>query len=313
MFNAFYSKDRFQFIHDELLMSGLIEKYNDKTLIHKTGCFYSKNLNVYIDTSDGVNEDLGIYEYCGRIKRVIKDSKGKKFLYFKSAYSSLWTKNIEELASKNNGKVIPFFKWSFNKDFYKHVLGNREGIKRLNSTDKKEYELGVFFGNKPYFYPNKSENEPLISWSDHQKFNLEGKSKNTGLLNIKSRQDIIEKLNESSFSVLHTSKDYLGYIKDSFKCKVIINPPGIGEYTSRMVDQTYLGNCIVLRSNSYDNGLTWKQHIPEVNFNGSDWERELKEVIDNYKYFQRKCASYYEDCWQPKNILRYLTEKIEKI
>ena len=35
-----------------------------------------------VSDSDGVNEDLSIQEYCGRIKWAIKDSNGKKFLFF---------------------------------------------------------------------------------------------------------------------------------------------------------------------------------------------------------------------------------------
>jgi hypothetical protein len=310
MFKVYYNKDRFRFIHEELIKSKYISSYSNQVLIKKTACFYSDNLNVYIDTSDGVNEDLEIQEYCGRIKKIVNETKGKRFLFFKAAYSTTWSKNIEAIANKNNGKVIPFFKWSFNNNFYSHVYGKKEKLIKALGNQKKQYDVGIFFSNKPYIYPKPSVTDPLISWSDHSKFNLKGTSINTGHYNIESRRKIIDLLINSDFKIKSGGFSYEDYIKESFKCKVVINPPGIGEYTSRMIDQSYLGNCIVLRKNSYDNGLTWKNNIPEIDFKSKNWESDLKRIVDNFKYCGELCEQYFNQCWNSKSIVRYLEEKI---
>jgi len=312
MFDVYYDKKRFSYIHDDLIKSGIINSYTDKELIYKTAVFVGNDINVYIDTSDGVNDDLNLYEYCGRIKKIIKDLQGKRFLLFKSAYSSKWTKNIEKLAIENNGKVIPFFKWSFNENFYNTVFGNAEKIKVENLKISKEYDIGIFFGDKKYHYPKPSESDSLISWSDHKKFGIKGTSKNTGYYPINSRKNLIEKLTPTNFKILHTAVSYDEYIKLSYKCKIIINPPGIGEYTSRMVDQSYLGNCIVLRKNSYDNAFTWKNHIPEIDFNNNEWEINLKNIINNYSQHGKACKEYFDKYWASKSIVNYFIEQINE-
>ena len=310
MFSAFYDIKRLSFIHEELLNSGLISTYSNQSIIKKTACFYGQKINIYIDTSDGVNEDLKIYEYCGRIKRVIIDSKGKPFLFFKSAYSKKWSKKITIMAEENNGKVIPFFKWSFNDNFYKHVYGKRAQILKEYGDQEKEYDIGIFFSEKAYNYPKPSEHDNTISWSDHKNFNLPGKSNDTGHYPNESRKNIIDTLKSKKFTVLHLGTSYIDYIKASFQCKIIINPPGIGEYTSRIVDQSYLGNCIVLRKNSYDNGLTWKQHLPEVDFNNNNWEQSITNIINNLNFHQNKSKEYFNDFWTPKVIVKYFKDEI---
>ena len=308
---AYYEKDRFQFIHDEMIHQKIFKQHVNTFLIPKTGIFENDKFNVYIDTSDGVNEDLEIYEYCGRIKRIISQLNGKPFIFFKSAYSGKWSKKIEEIAIKNNGKIVPFFKWSFNKDFYNYTYRKKEEILQKYSNLEKEYDVGIFFKEKPYLYTKPSEFDNSISWSDHEKFKLPGRSNNTGHYLIESRKDIIEKFKKSKFKFLNIGLSYKEYIEASFKCKVIINPPGIGEYTSRMVDQTFLGNCIVLRKNTYDNGLSWKKHIPEIDFRKKEWEQDLNEIILNLDYHKKMCKEYYEKFWNPKSIVRYFLENIK--
>ena len=78
-----------------------------------------------------------------------------------------------------------------------------------------------------------------------------------------------------------------------------------------MVDQTYLGNCIVLRKNSYDNGHTWKNHIPEIDFNQEDWVENFQKIIDNYKGYQSMSREYYEKYWNPKSIVGYFKDSID--
>jgi len=310
LFDAHYDRERFRFFHSELLESGLFNTYNNQTIIPKTAVFIGKNFNVFIDTSDGVNEDLKIQEYCGRIKRIIELSNGSPFLFFKSAYSTKWSRNIKDIAELHNGKVIPFFKWSFNSNFYSVLYGKKiEYLEKYKKIDK-EYDVGIFFDDKLYNYPKPSESDNTISWGDHKKFNIPGHSCNTGYYEINSRNDIISKLKKSRFKVLHSSLPYEEYIKASFKCKVIINPPGIGEYTSRMVDQTYLGNCIVLRKNSYDNCLSWKSYLPEIDFENKRWESNLQDIINNLELHQRKSFEYYEKFWTSDVIVSYIKNKI---
>jgi hypothetical protein len=310
MFDAFYDLTRFRFMHHELKNSGLLRQYRNATLIKKTACFYGDNFNVYIDTSDGVNEDLQIQEYCGRAKRIIFDANGKRFLYLKSAYSTKWSQNIKNLIESNGGKVHPFFKWSFNDNFYKSTLNKRDDIISAYNDQEKIYDIGIFFAEKSYKYPKPSESDELISWSDHKTFGIPGSSSNTGNYENYSRKNMIDILKSSNFKILHTNLPYEDYIRSSFQCKVIINPPGVGEYTSRMVDQTYLGNCIVLRKNSYDNGHTWKSHIPEIDFKSDHWEHDIKHIIDNHQKYQKMSKAYYENFWTPPVIVNYIKSKI---
>jgi hypothetical protein len=191
------------------------------------------------------------------------------------------------------------------------VYGKRdEIIKKYKNNSVFEYDIGIFFGDRKYVYPQPSEFDNTVSWSDHEKFNIEGYSKNTGYYDINSRNNLISKLKKSKYKILHESLDYEKYIEASFKCKVIINPPGIGEYTSRMFDQTYLGNCIVLRKNSYDNGLSWKNYLPEIDFKDKCWENKIQEVIDNLESYQEKSYHYYENFWTSGTIINYINTKI---
>ena len=308
---SFYNPVRFKYLHKDFLEMKNV-KFSGNEIIKKTATFIGEDRNVYIDTSDGVNEDLEIQEYCGRIKKVINHSNGKPFVFLKSAYSQKWSKNITDEASKNNGTVLPFFKWSFNDNFYSKIYNRRESVIEKYYSPEKEYDIGIFFEEKDYLYPKPSSFDALISHSDHKAFGIEGFSEDTGYYANNSRQNLIKKLKDSDFKILHTSMPYEDYIKSSFNCKIIINPPGIGEYTSRMVDQTYLGNCIVMRKNSYDNAHSWKNYIPEVDFNSENWEKDLKNIIDNYEAHQLKCKEYFDKFWTSKSICEYLKKIINE-
>ena len=312
MFEGFYNNKRFRYIYNQINDSSFIQKVGDEK-IRKTGCFYGDNLNFYIDTSDGVNEDLNINEYCGRILKVIEECKGKHFLFFKAAHSSKWSCNVERLAEQNNGKVIPFFKWSFNDSFYNNIFDKREMIINKFNKIEKEYDIGYFCGLKAYDYPKPSSSNSLISWTDHRDFHLPGGSANTGQFVNYSRKNLHDKIINSRFKVLYCNKlNYFDYIKESFKCKVILNPPGIGEYTSRIFDQTYLGNCIVLRKSSYDNGVSWKNHIPEIDFNQDNWENNLEMIINNYQEHGNNCKEYFDSNWTSEAVMNFLIEKIKE-
>ena len=64
LFKALYDFNRFRYIHQHLESDRSFNCF-DRTIIPKTGCFFSEKLDVYVDTSDGVNDDLQIDEYCG--------------------------------------------------------------------------------------------------------------------------------------------------------------------------------------------------------------------------------------------------------
>ena len=310
-FSAFYNIGRFSYIH------GLIEKsdlfnYAGEELIRKTAVFVGKEKNIYIDTSDGVNDDLAMNEYAGRIKSVIKHCKGKPFVYFKAAYSNEKSENIVNLAKQNNGTVLPFFKWSFNENFYRSVYQKRDSIISNNAQTEKEYDIGYFCNLKDYYYPKPSESDNEISWSDHKAFNLPGESKDTGNYTLSSRKNLYEVINNSDFKVLHKGNlSYEDYIKESFKCKIILNPPGIGEYTSRLIDQCYLGNCIVMRKNSYDQGFTWKNHIRQVDFNSDDWVNDIKGIIKDRKSYGLLCKEYFDNFWSSQAIFDYILSNLK--
>lgn len=315
MFKGYYEKKRFNYIDKEFQESNIFD-ISYKELIPKTACFFSNDLNVFIDTSDGVNEDLKIYEYCGRILSCIKLSKNKKFLFFKSAYSKKWTKNIEEIALKNNGEVIPFFKWSFNDQFYSYLKPNLEDFKKKLNI-KNDNDIGFFANpNLVYNYPKSSKKYSKISCTDIRKFNLsEDFGEETGNIEFiknNSRKDILNKLIKSKFKIYHGPLSYKDYIHKSIECKSIFNPPGIGEYTSRMFDQTAIGNLVILRKNSYDQGISWKKYIPEVDMNSAEYSKNIENILNNSKEWKEKGNYYYNKIWNSKNIFLYLKNKIEE-
>jgi hypothetical protein len=277
----------------------------------KTGCFFSDDLDVYVDTSDGTNDDLRMHEYCGRILACIKLSKGKKFIFFKSAYSSIWSKKIEAIADQNNGKVVPFFKWSFNPNFYSHTSKNLDSLRSCPRS--LDYDIGLFADfNKKYSYPKPSSSDKRISYNDHGKFGIEGTSPNTGEYIIESRPDLLKKLSGTNFRTLHGNYKYSEYIKASMSCASVLNPPGIGEYTSRMMDQLAIGNLLVLRKNSYDNGNSWKDYIPEVDFSNESWVEDYQDILDNSDLWKEKGLYYYENLWSSKAIYDYFLDQIYK-
>jgi|GEM_PF-3628210 hypothetical protein len=311
MFFAYYDFKRFRYIHEEMMNSGLFV-FSGPEKIRKTGCFYGEKINVYIDTSDGVNEDLEINEYCGRIIRVIEDSAGKPFLFFKAAYSFEKSKSIVDLAEKNNGKVIPFFKWSFNDDFYSYLLPNKDSLRQESSKIKKAYDVGIFAGLKEYEYPKPNIKNKLVAWSDYRNFGL-GTPEDTGYFQINSRKKLFSEIKSSNLKLFQVDKiSYKDYINKSLECATILNPPGMGEYTSRMVDQGVLGKCIVLRKTSYDQGHSWKNYIPEVDFNSEEWILEYQKIIDDSEEWAEKCKYYFENFWTPNAIVDYLIDNIEK-
>jgi len=310
-FACYYDVKRFRYLHHDLSTSDRFRLIGPERL-KKTASFYGDIMNVYIDTSDGVNEDLPINEYCGRILNIINETNGKPFLYFKAAYSPTRSADIVKIAEENNGKVIPFFKWSFNDDFYSYLVPNRDLIAGVGRSAKKEFDVGVFASLRSYTYPKPNSSNPLVSWQDGKKFGI-GSNEDTGFFTLNTRKDLSNHIENSEFSLLYKEKiEYNNYIENSFKCNVVLNTPGIGEYTSRMFDQSFLGNCLVLRKTDYDFGLSWKNSIPEIDFNKESWESELQEIIDNRKEWADRCREYFVNSWSSNSIVGYLSDKIDE-
>jgi hypothetical protein len=309
-FKSFYSKTRFRYIHKLLEASNDFD-FSGNELIPKTGYFASEDVDVYIDTSDGVNDDLSIQEYCGRMLACIRMSKGKKFLFFKASYSPMWSQSLSRLAEENNGKVIPFFKWSFNDSFYDHTMPN---IKNLRSSERDaRYDVGIFADlTKLYTYPKPSSSNSIISNSDHRKFILPGHSANTGEYEINSRPSILNKIKDSGLNYCCDSFSYEKYMETSMRCSTILNPPGIGEYTSRMMDQSVVGNLLILRKNSYDHGNSWKDYIPEVDFAKENWLDDYRNIMNDAVLWREKILYYYEELWSPNAVYSYFTDHIKK-
>tara|TARA_Y100000034_G_C6872997_1_gene398850 strand:+ start:994 stop:1692 length:699 start_codon:yes stop_codon:yes gene_type:complete len=230
----------------------------------------------------------------------------------------LWSKNIEKIAEENNGKVIPFFKWSFNDDFYSYTSRLISELRQQTELASPTIDVGLFADfNKKYQYPTPSKNDPRVSCTDIEKFKLQdilGKEQDVfgGVYTIQSREKLLNLLEESSFSMYHGSMSYHEYIQKSMECSFVINAPGVGEYTSRLFDQTAIGNLIILRKNSYDQGFSWKEYIPQVDFTSTGWKAEIENILKNRGLWIEKGKYYYDNYWSSEAIFRFFIEKIRE-
>ena len=111
-FRSFYDFTRFNYISEELERQFQLNT-NNKTLLKKTACFLGEKFNFFIDTTDGVNEDLGIKEYCGKIIRLTEDYKDKPFLHFRTNFSPQYCANISKISEMHHGKTIGCYVWCF--------------------------------------------------------------------------------------------------------------------------------------------------------------------------------------------------------
>ncbi len=317
MFKGYYDFSRFNYIHGQISNSSRFDVVN-RELIPKTACFFSSDIDVYIDTSDGVNEDLEIHEYCGRMIKCISISRGKKFIFFKSSYSPVWSSNLDRMAKENNGKVIPFFKWSFNNGFYSYLLPNLPNLrKKIKEAADKKIDIGYFANpDRVYGYPKPSAVEPLVSCTDIKKFGLYDlygpETANIEMMDNLSRPNTLSTLLDSDFRIWSGGLPYREYLDKSLECNSVFNPPGIGEYTSRVMDQAAIGNIVILRKNSYDQGHSWKDYFPEVDLKNPDWKNQIKSIFENRNEWQQKSLVYYENFWKPEKVFEYFVDHITR-
>ncbi len=310
VFDSYYDLSRFNYIHDELSQSKRFV-YKGSERIKKTASFYSPKLNVYIDTSDGVNSDLGIKEYAGRILNIVQETKGKQFLFFKSFFSPEHSSNIVKIANDNNGSVLPFAFWSIQENFYKEIYNKEKLVIKKFKNDNPTYDIGFLASLQSYQYPKPSSENSLISWEDAGKFKL-GHSEDTGYFEINTRSNMYNTLVSSPFKVFFSDKlEYSDYIKKTFDFKLCFCPPGKGEYTQRMFEHLALRQAILMRKTSYDFFVSWKDYIAEVDFSKDNFIVELEGMIKDYKIWQEKSFVYSQNL-TPGKITSYLIDKIEE-
>ena len=77
------------------------------------------------------------------------------------------------------------------------------------------------------------------------------------------------------------------------------------------MDQTALGNIIVMRNNSYDQGNSWKEYIPEVDLTSSEWQYKMHSIFENSEHWRQKSLEYYENFWRPEKVFLYLENQLK--
>ena len=309
MFDAYYSRPRWRYLDHELRRT-LPLTYRGDSAIKKTGCFYGPDYNWYVDTSDGVNEDLPITEYAGRMLRVIADAAGKPFLFFKCSASPERTRPLAELAAQHGGQVIPFMQWPHNRDWFAHRT-QRDRLAEQGETVTQTYDVGLAAGLTPYYYPRPDQADPRVSWHDRKHFGL-GAGHDTGFFTLRTRHQLHDQLQASSFTFDFTEKvSYRQYLQRSLSWRAVLCPPGMGEYTQRIFDHGPLGQCLLLRRSSYDFGLSWKPWLPEVDFAASDWAEQVQTILDAASDWAAKAEHYFATALTPAALVSYLTEQLD--
>lgn len=288
-FDGYYDRNRFGHI------AGLVEKYfvryKNESKIKKTACFYNEKINFYIDSSDGVNEDLGIDEGTWRVEEIIKECAGKPFVMFKTSYSTVHSLPLKKLAQEHNGDVLPYFIWSYYGEFRK-LLRDREELLKEKHNTRKMFDIGFVAGLKPYQYPKSGG----------------------GVHNINTRQNMYDKLKNSRFNFSFAERlPFDEYLKHMFRCKVSINVAGIGEYSGRMLEGLALGSAVVIRKNTYDNCISYRNYFPEIDFDRDDWEDKLQSVVDNYIFWEERASQYWDMVYaNPLNKIDYMLAVIRQ-
>jgi hypothetical protein len=238
--------------------------------------------------SDGVNEDFGIIESCGRLEKIIEDCRGKKFVLFKTSFSPVRSADLIARAREAGGVVLPFFIMSYYQDFYDYLLPRRKELMREQYATKKEIDIG--------FYAN------LIETGENGKPEY-----------FAARRKFFDLFSNSRFSFAHKNKTkYDKFLKDSFKWRVCFSPPGYGEYTPRMLEHAALGQAVVIRKSSYDNAVSYKGAFAEIDFSLRGWENELQKVIDNREEWGKKALAYFDENYNPAALVRYLLKKVDE-
>ena len=274
-----------------------------------------EKLNVFIDSSDGINEDLPINEYCGRIKLIV-EKFDKPFLYFKCNHSREKTSDIEKIAKNHGGKVLPFFMWNLhsqNPEFYSDILPNRTYWIEKNKGQQKEFDIMYAASSKVYQYPKPNAGDDKIAWSDYKNFGL-GSPQDTGWYEMNTRNAIYATIdNIEGISIDRPPiVGYIQYMKNMTKYKTQFSPPGMGEYSCRMFNSSAIGQCVLLRKNTYDFYDSWKEYFPEVDIRGNNLKTELARIIEDYDEWGEKSRFYFENSLTESRMVEVFKDEVEK-
>jgi len=161
-----------------------------------------------------------------------------------------------------------------------------------------------------YKYPKPNKGNPLVAWTDYEILGL-GSPENTGYYYVNTRTEMYKILKNSRLKFFHSNKlSYKEFINVSLGWKVCFCPRGIGSYSQRMFDHGYIGQCNLLRKNSYDFAISWKPYVPELDFSNNYWEKELEKIIDNYEEWESKSNYYFNELLSRENIINLLLDNI---
>lgn len=307
--------DRFNFILNDpksaAMLDSIVSGYGPEN-IRKTASFYGEKFNFYIDTSDGIANEFGIPEYCDRILRVVEDTKGKPFLYFKNYHSPTLCGPMEEIANNNGGKVAPFIYWDHLDNFNNILWPNKGAIRLQAARNKKVFDIGICAKPEKRIVPRPSKFDQRISWKGYEWFNF-GDAVDTGYYEHDVRIEIPEKFNQSNFSFDHTFDiSYRDYIERSMSWRSIVDIPGIACVSSRMLLHGWLGQCVVLLKNDVDFAHSFKEYFPEIDIYNDGWENSFYEIIEDHNMWGQKSLYYLETYCNPSAIMIYLLETLEK-
>ena len=309
-FKVFLDTTRFGYLLPELEKVFKIRRIR-REVLRKTAVFVGEKFNLFIDTSDGVNEDLGIKEYCGRIIRVVTDYPDKPFLYLKSNFSPSLSSTIVGIANAHGGRVEPTFIWTFRPGFYDHILPNLAFLRNEAKSGGKVFDLGFMGNMAPYRFPKPNLLNPLVAWSDYSLFGI-GSPVSTGYFEVNTRQVLCDELAAKTRFFLSDGEPFEEYVANSFRWKVCLNAPGIGEFTARAFIHSALGQPVLFRANSYDNPVSWKESWPEVNFKKTDWPTAVTNIVDRYEEWGEKSLEYFETNLRPAKIVKQIVDSVEK-
>ena len=311
-FDAYIDRRRFWFILPGLQNQGMIKRFFPEK-IRKTACLYGEKFNVYIDASDGIASDFGIPEYCDRILKIVEDTKGKPFLFFKNWYSPTLCQPLEKVAKENNGTIVPFMYWAEWDHFIHYLWPNRTVLRDQNFKTKKKLDIGVCAKIQKRVVPKPSKFDNRISWKGYKWFGFGDDEIDTGYYEHDARVRLHNMLQTSRFKYEQIEGvSFENYILRSMEWKCLVDMPGISCVSHRMFENGWLGQCVILKKNDVDFPYSWKEYYPEVDFNDPNWENSVLEIVENHEDWGKKILHYLETYCNPNIISKYFIENVEK-
>ena len=309
-FECFIDARRFWFILPYIVKSGMISNvYPEK--IRKTACLYSEKINVYIDSSDGIASDFGVPEYCDRILKIVEDSKGKPFLFFKPWYSPTLCKSIESVAKENNGKVIPFMYWADWDHFIQYLWPNKGMLYKRQKDHQKSIDIGACVRVEKRVIPKPSSIDNRVSWIGYNWFKMGDEQPDQGYYEHDARIRLNNQLLNSSFTYEQIENvSFKDYVDRSMSWKALVDMPGIGCVSHRMFENGWIGQCVILKKNDVDFPYSWKDYYPEVDFYSDGWEEKVSSILENYQDWGDKIRYYLETYCNSETISNYFIQKV---